>query len=302
LPFGTKLLKARRCSDLILASDIGTAVLTGGNSDCTIRMFQLACCQENNWRDCMKNQSRTDRVGFTLVELSIVLVVIGLLIGGILVAQSMISAARIQSFIRAIQQFDAAVSNFQTKFNQFPGDSNLFSGGNNDGQLQDARGCGNAFCGTGFNGGGEICNFWPDLQKGVSFMSNKQFSVSIPAGGFDINSSTPNTPKVTLDVDAGIFPVQKAGYPTQYYIGFTQGAGGGGGNLDGDYGAAGVAAKPSTLLAIDSKIDDGLAQTGSVVTEYNSGICYNGNTYLANNTGVVCGVYINVLSQAGQSR
>ena len=50
--------------------------------------------------------------GFTLVELSIVLVIIGLLIGGILVAQSMIHTAKIQNTVRLIQQMDTAVSNF----------------------------------------------------------------------------------------------------------------------------------------------------------------------------------------------
>ena len=65
--------------------------------------------------------------GFTLVELSIVLVIIGLLTGGILVAKSMINAERSQAFIRQIQQYDSVVSNFQRKFNSLPGDTTLLT-------------------------------------------------------------------------------------------------------------------------------------------------------------------------------
>ena len=46
--------------------------------------------------------------GFTLVELSIVLVIIGLLIGGILVGQSLIESAKMNSFVRQVQQIDIA--------------------------------------------------------------------------------------------------------------------------------------------------------------------------------------------------
>src|SRR5476649_103906 len=70
--------------------------------------------------------------GFTLVELSIVLVIIGLLIGGILVAQSMTETARIVAVAAQIQQFDAGVESFKAKYNALPGDAQQF-GGNGDG-------------------------------------------------------------------------------------------------------------------------------------------------------------------------
>lgn len=70
--------------------------------------------------------------GFTLVELSIVLVIIGLLIGGILVAQSMVSTAKISAQVSQISQFDAGVMNFRTKYNALPGDAKAFGGNEND--------------------------------------------------------------------------------------------------------------------------------------------------------------------------
>ena len=60
--------------------------------------------------------------GFTLVELSIVLVIVGLLIGGVLVAQSMISTAQIHSTIKEVGQYQIAVRLYQEKFNALPGD------------------------------------------------------------------------------------------------------------------------------------------------------------------------------------
>jgi prepilin-type N-terminal cleavage/methylation domain-containing protein len=60
--------------------------------------------------------------GFTLVELSIVLVVISLFIGGVLVGQNMIKSAELNSFVRDMQKLKGAILNFQSQYNNLPGD------------------------------------------------------------------------------------------------------------------------------------------------------------------------------------
>jgi prepilin-type N-terminal cleavage/methylation domain-containing protein len=60
--------------------------------------------------------------GFTLIELSIVLVVIGLIIGGVLVGQDLIKAAETRATLAQIEKYNSAVNTFKTKYNGIPGD------------------------------------------------------------------------------------------------------------------------------------------------------------------------------------
>ncbi len=64
----------------------------------------------------------THKKGFTLVELSIVLVIIGLLIGGVLKGQSMIENAKVKRFASDVDGLVAATYSYQDKFNALPGD------------------------------------------------------------------------------------------------------------------------------------------------------------------------------------
>ncbi len=66
--------------------------------------------------------SRQGEKGFTLVELSIVMIIIGLLIGGILKGQELIANARLASTVSKIKAIDAAMNTFRDSYAALPGD------------------------------------------------------------------------------------------------------------------------------------------------------------------------------------
>src|SRR5438045_3513312 len=60
--------------------------------------------------------------GFTLVEIAIVLVIIGLLLGGILKGQEMITQAKIKNIVNDFNGITAAVNSYQDRYKALPGD------------------------------------------------------------------------------------------------------------------------------------------------------------------------------------
>ena len=60
--------------------------------------------------------------GFTLIEIAIVLVIIGLLLGGILKGQELITSARVRNIIAQIDGTKAAFYGFQDRYRALPGD------------------------------------------------------------------------------------------------------------------------------------------------------------------------------------
>jgi prepilin-type N-terminal cleavage/methylation domain-containing protein len=92
----------------------------------------------------MKRQQQ----GFTLIEIAIVLVIIGLLLGGVLKGQELITSARVRNLISQQDGVKAAFFGFQDRFRALPGDYATAStnlkctatclNGNGNGQIQSA--------------------------------------------------------------------------------------------------------------------------------------------------------------------
>jgi prepilin-type N-terminal cleavage/methylation domain-containing protein len=68
---------------------------------------------------------RSDQAGFTLVEIAIVMVIIGLLIGGVLKGQAMIENAKSKRVIKQADELRAAIMTFFDKYGVYPGDEGL---------------------------------------------------------------------------------------------------------------------------------------------------------------------------------
>ena len=67
-------------------------------------------------------QQLNNQKGFTLIEIAIVLVIIGLLLGGVLKGQELINTARVRSLNNSVDGITAAWFSFQDRYRAFPGD------------------------------------------------------------------------------------------------------------------------------------------------------------------------------------
>lgn len=66
--------------------------------------------------------NHNNNYGFTLIELSIVLVIIGLIVGGVLVGRDLIKAAAIRAQISQVEKYQTTVNTFKIKYGYLPGD------------------------------------------------------------------------------------------------------------------------------------------------------------------------------------
>ncbi|MFN7039378.1 MAG: prepilin-type N-terminal cleavage/methylation domain-containing protein [Alphaproteobacteria bacterium] len=85
---------------------------------------------------------------FTLIELSIVIIIIGLIAGGIVAGNELISQAKVRGLVREIQALTTSINSFKLKFNYLPGDFPYA------GAIWTSATCLNSAAPTGCNGNG----------------------------------------------------------------------------------------------------------------------------------------------------
>jgi len=219
-----------------------------------------------------------ENYGFTLVELAVVMIIIGVLIGGVLKGQEMIQGARVTKTASNLESFTAAHNIFYDQFGALPGDIN---------GLGRLPGCTLAnFCASGNldtvvgvpidnannNTAGELAEsiqYWKHLAMTGIISGVNPAASNIPANS-SIGQSHPGTP---LGGVYNAFETDPAGF--------------------NDYGAPGVniviTQMPNVTTTagaflsmmhvsqIDLRLDDGAPNTGTVTAEYQSQNCDNGN-------------------------
>ncbi len=110
-----------------------------------------------------------NRHGFTLIELSIVLVIIGLIVGAIVLGQSLIRQAEIRSLISDVDKIRAAINTFKEKYNCLPGDC---------ANATDFFGTASGGCPSGARSGTETCNGNGDGDINLGAVYTTDYSVA----------------------------------------------------------------------------------------------------------------------------
>ena len=238
---------------------------------------------------------------FSLVELSIVLVILGLLVGGILSGKSLIRASELRSVTTQYYGFVSAVKSFKDKYFALPGDmtnATAFWGTNtNPGDCfsTDAKTCNGDGDNLVKNSGGN-----PKIRESFGFwqhLANAGLVTGQYAGDDAAMCSASSCPAARVGgywyvQDFGTFSMSFNAFLGYYGHGFL---------LTGASGGSYLIFTPAEAWNIDSKMDDGKPATGKIVvtmsgmsvspcTDVASSATLTAN-YLLSSESKVCSLY-----------
>lgn len=242
--------------------------------------------------------------GFSLVELSIVLVIIALLTGGILAGQSLLRASEVRAISTEFSSFQTALYNFQEKYAATPGD--MVNATKYFGQMTADSGClvttgstltdsgacngnGDGLIDTVFGGAGYIAESfqtWRHLQAAQlipgDFTGRYSATTSSgecnPAGGSAINCPNSRFVGAQWSLEHRYSPWNGLEVAAYFTVGKALVSG------TTTPAAAGGILKANEVSNIDRKMDDGMPGTGIVRVRTVSPNCHSGSgstaTYL----------------------
>jgi prepilin-type N-terminal cleavage/methylation domain-containing protein len=101
--------------------NVGLAKSSGKTVSCEVGMA-LAITPQTQQTQWEATKMKSQQSGFTLVEIAIVLVIIGLLLGGILKGQELINSAKVKNVANDFRTIQTYVYGFQDKYRALPGD------------------------------------------------------------------------------------------------------------------------------------------------------------------------------------
>ncbi|MBA3031899.1 MAG: prepilin-type N-terminal cleavage/methylation domain-containing protein [Gammaproteobacteria bacterium] len=196
--------------------------------------------------------------GFTLVEIAIVLVIIGLLLGGVLKGQELINSAKVKNFAQDFRNVPLFIYGYQDKFKALPGDHASAATA-----ITGATNC-TATANTCVPGNGVINGTWDAALANAATTETLMFWQHVRMAGFAAGPTTITDPEYRpKNADGGL-------------IGIEAGSAAVGGAYIGANAAPVIAALTPTYLVcsqgilgkfakqLDTMLDDGNTATGSV--------------------------------------